>query len=219
MLLILNLLLDKNLTQDHHWTISQAIDSRPKILYTISSKGVSMDIKKLRALQGPLKERYQHNPESAIVSARAEGVVDGEDIVCQIPSHMGNIKAGLHSATGGDGSTACSADMLLEALVACAGVTLKAVATSMRLPFNRAKVIADGKWDARGTLAVDRTAPVGLKEISLSFEIDSAADPEKIKKLVQLTERYCVIYQTLVNPPKLESRYHVPLSPSILNRV
>ena len=168
-----------------------------------------MDVKTLRALQAPLKEGYKQNPEKAIVSAKAEGVIDGEDIVCQIPSHVGTTLAGLHPATGGDGSKACSADMLMEALVACAGVTLKAVATAMRLPLNRAKVIAEGSWDARGTLGVDRTAPVGLKEVRLDFEIDSPADPEKIEKLVQLTEHYCVIYQTLTNPPKLESRYEV----------
>ena len=168
-----------------------------------------MDINELRALQAPLKEKYKQDPESAVISARAEGVIDGEDMVCRIPSQVGTIAAGLHPATGGDGSKACSADMLMEALVACAGVTLKAVATAMRLPLRRAKVIAEGKWDARGTLGVDRTAPVGLKEVTLSFEIDGPSDADKIKKLVQLTERYCVIYQTLANPPKLDSRYTV----------
>ena len=113
--------------------------------------------------------------------------------------------AGLHPAAGGDGSEACSADMLMEALVACAGVTMKAVA--MRLPFNRAKVIAEGHWDVRGTLGVDRTTPVGLTEVKLTFEIDSPADPKKIKKLVELTERFCVIFQTLANPPKLTTHY------------
>ena len=172
-------------------------------------KGVRMDVKELRALQAPLKERYQQNPESAIVTARAEGIVEGEEIVCRIAGHAENTVAGLHPATGGDGSKACSADMLMEALVACAGVTLKAVATAMRLPLNRAKVIAEGTWDARGTLGVDRTAPVGLKEVRLIFEIDSPAEPEKLKKLVELTERYCVIFQTLAHPPKIESRYEV----------
>lgn len=168
-----------------------------------------MDVNELRALQAPLKERYKQDPESAIISARAEGVVKSEDIVCSISSKTGTALAGLHPATGGDGSKACSADMLMEALVACAGVTLKAVATAMRLPLNSAKVIAEGKWDARGTLGVDRTAPVGLKEVRLIFDIDSSADLEKIKKLVQLTEHYCVIYQTLANPPKLESQYKI----------
>lgn len=168
-----------------------------------------MDINGLRALQTPLKESYKQDPERAIISARAEGVVNSEDIVCSISSKVGTIVAGLHPATGGDGSKACSADMLMEALVACAGVTLKAVATAMRLPFNSAKVIAEGKWDARGTLGVDRTVPVGLNGVRLIFEIDSSADSEKIKKLVQLTENYCVIYQTLANAPKLESQYKI----------
>jgi uncharacterized OsmC-like protein len=166
-----------------------------------------MDIDELRALQAPLKERYKLDPDSAVIPSRAEGIIEGEDIFCQIPSYSGMTIAGLHPAAGGDGSKACSADMLMEALVACAGVTVKAVATAMRLPFNRAKVIAEGSWDARGTLGVDRTAPVGLTEVSLTFEIDSPADPEKIKKLVELTERFCVIYQTLANPPKLTTHY------------
>jgi uncharacterized OsmC-like protein len=168
---------------------------------------VNMDVNELRALQTPLKERYKQNPESASISARAEGFIKGEDVSCQIHSHSGDIEAGLHPATGGDGSQACSADMLMEALVACAGVTLKAVATAMRLPLKHAKVIADGKWDARGTLGVDRTAPVGLTEVKLTFEIDSSAESKKIEKLVQLTERYCVIFQTLAHPPKIVTQY------------
>jgi uncharacterized OsmC-like protein len=168
-----------------------------------------MDIKELRALQAPLKERYKQNPESAVISARAEGLIEGEDVVCQIHSHIRDIEAGLHPAAGGDGSKACSADMLMDALVACAGVTLKAVATAMRMPLNHAKVIAEGKWDARGTLGVDRTAPVGLMEVKLTFEIDSSAESEKIEKLIQLTERYCVIFQTLAHPPKIVSQYKV----------
>lgn len=169
-----------------------------------------MGIKELRARQGPLKEKYRQNPEVAIIPARAEGILEGEGIDCRIPTRSGTIVAGLHPATGGDGSEVCSADMLMEALVACAGVTLKAVATAMRVPFKRTKVIAEGAWDARGTLAVDRAAPVGLKEVRLKFEIDSPdADPEKLEKLVQLTERYCVIFQTLANPPELTSEYRV----------
>lgn len=168
-----------------------------------------MDIDTLRNLQAPLKQRYKQNPNCAVISARAEGLIDGEDIVCRLPSSTGAISAGLHPATGGDGSKACSADMLMESLVACAGVTLKAVATAMRIPLKHAKVIAEGSWDARGTLGVDRAVPVGLSEVSLSFEIDSPADSKKIEKLVQLTERYCVIYQTLAHPPKLTSHYGV----------
>ena len=166
-----------------------------------------MDIDELRALQAPLKERYKQNPDSALIPSRAEGIIEGEDIVCRIPSFAGTTVAGLHPAAGGDGSEACSADMLMEALVACAGVTMKAVATAMRLPFSRAKVIAEGNWDVRGTLGVDRTAPVGLTEVNLTFEIDSLADPKKFKKLVELTERFCVIFQTLANPPKLTTHY------------
>jgi uncharacterized OsmC-like protein len=168
-----------------------------------------MDIKELRALQAPLKERYTRDPESALIIARAEGVVNSEDVACFITSKVGTTVAGLHPAAGGDGSKACSADMLMEALVGCAGVTLKAVATAMRLPLKSARVIAEGKWDVRGTLGVDRTVPVGLKEVKLIFEIESSADSEKIKRLVQLTERYCVVYQTLANPPKLESQYKI----------
>ena len=166
-----------------------------------------MDIDELRALQIPLKERYKQNPDSALIPSRAEGIIEDEDIICQIPSYAGTTVAGLHPAAGGDGSKACSADMLMETLVACAGVTMKAVATAMRLPFNRAKIIAEGKWDARGTLGIDRTAPVGLTEVKLTFEIDSTADPKKIKKLVELTERFCVIFQTLANPPKLNIQF------------
>ena len=166
-----------------------------------------MNIAELRALQAPLKERYKQNPESAVIATRAEGIIEGEDIVCRIPTYAGAAVAGLHPAAGGDGSKACSADMLMESLVACAGVTLKAVATAMRLPLKRAKVIAEGTWDARGTLGVDRAAPVGLREVRLTFEIDCPTDPEKIEKLVQLTERFCVIYQTLAHPPKLTSHY------------
>ncbi len=166
-----------------------------------------MDINELRALQAPLKERYKQNPESAVIPTRAEGIIEGEDIVCRIPTSAGTTVAGLHRATGGDGSQACSADMLMESLVACAGVTLKAVATAMRIPLKHAKVIAEGNWDARGTLGVDRTAPVGLKEVRLTFEIDSPVDPKKIEKLVRLTERFCVIYQTLAKPPRLTSHF------------
>jgi uncharacterized OsmC-like protein len=169
-----------------------------------------MNIDELRAIQAPLKKRYQQNPESAMISARAEGIVDTEEVVCHVSTTLGTVATGLHPATGGDGSKACTADMLMEALVGCAGVTMKAVATAMRIPIRQAKVIAEGTWDARGTLNVDRSAPVGLSEVRLTFEIDSAADDEKIEKLVQLTERFCVIFQTLATPPKLTSRYRVP---------
>ncbi len=168
-----------------------------------------MDARELRALQAPLKERYKESPENAMTPARAEAVIEDNDISCQIYTYAGTTVAGLHPATGGDGSKACSADMLMEALVACAGVTLKAVATAMRIPLNHAKVIADGTWDARGTLAVDRDATVGLTEVKLRFEIDSTADRKKLDKMIDLTERYCVIYQTLAKPPTLTSELKI----------
>lgn len=168
-----------------------------------------MDIEKLRALQAPLKERYKQEPESALIRARAEGLIEGGDITCSLSTFAGTAIAGLHPAAGGDGSLACSADMLMEALVACAGVTMKSVATAMRIPLERANVIAEGIWDARGTLAVDHTTPVGLTSVALTFEIQSSAAPEKLEKLVQLTERFCVIYQTLASPPKLTSQFKI----------
>ena len=168
-----------------------------------------MNIDALRAIQAPLKKRYQQNPESAKISARAEGIVDAEEMVCRVATHLETVATGMHPATGGDGSKACTADMLMEALVGCAGVTMKAVATAMRIPIRHAKVIAEGSWDARGTLNVEPSAPVGLSEVRLTFEIDSVADSEKLEKLVQLTERFCVIFQTLATPPKLTSRYRI----------
>jgi uncharacterized OsmC-like protein len=168
-----------------------------------------MDAGQLRALQVPLKERYQESPEEAVIPARAEAVIEEDDISCRISTYAGTTVAGLHSATGGDGSKACSADMLMEALAACASVTLKAVATAMRIPLKHARVIANGTWDARGTLAVDRDAPVGLTGVKLKFEIDSTAERKKLEKMIELTERYCVIYQTLAKPPALESEFEV----------
>jgi len=168
-----------------------------------------MDAGQLRALQAPLKERYKESPEKAVIPARAEAVIEEDDISCRIFTYAGTTVAGLHSATGGDGSKACSADMLMEALAACASVTLKAVATAMRIPLKHARVIANGTWDARGTLAVDRDAPVGLTGVKLKFEIDSTAERKKLEKMIELTERYCVIYQTLAKPPALESEFEV----------
>jgi uncharacterized OsmC-like protein len=169
-----------------------------------------MDAKELRALQAPLKERYKQQPQSAVISARAEAVIEvGGDIICHVPTFAGTTVAGLHTAAGGDGAKACSADMLMEALAGCAGVTLNAVATAMRIPIRQAKVVANGTWNVGGTLAVDRDTPVGLIHVELTYEIDSSAEPKKLEKLVELTERYCVIYQTLVNPPELTSRYRI----------
>jgi uncharacterized OsmC-like protein len=158
-----------------------------------------MDAAALRALQAPIKQRYKDDPAQALIPARAVGTIGNDGITCRVKSTV----AGLHTAAGGDGTNACSADLLLEALVACAGVTLKSVATAMGIEMRSARVVADGTWDARGTLGVSREVPVGLTGISLRFEIDSDADPATLDKLVQLTERYCVIYQTLKQPPEI----------------
>ena len=168
-----------------------------------------MDAGQLRALQAPIKERYKESPEKAVTPARAEAIIEEDDISCQISTYAGTTLAGLHPATGGDGSKACSADMLMEALAACASVTLKAVATAMRIPLKHARVVANGTWDARGTLAVDRDTPVGLTEVKLQFEIDSTAERKKLEKMIEVTERYCVIYQTLAKSPTLESEFEV----------
>jgi len=162
-----------------------------------------MDAEQLRALQAPLKQRYRDEPEAARVPARAEARLESGDIACSVPSAHGETRAGLHPATGGSGNLACSADMLLEAVVACAGVTLRAVATAMGVAVRSGRVIADGTWDARGTLGIDRNTPVGLTDISLRFEIDCDADQAKLARMIQTTERYCVILQTLRNPPKI----------------
>ena len=162
-----------------------------------------MDATELRALQAPLKQRYRDAPETARVTARAEATLDPSAVACSIPAWHHTVTAGLHPATGGDGALACSADMLLEALVACAGVTLRAVATAMGVPLRSGKVIAEGVWDARGTLGIDRAVPVGLTEVTLRFEVDAEIDEPKRARLIETAERYCVIYQTLKTPPRL----------------
>ena len=162
-----------------------------------------MNAEQLRAMQAPIKQRYRETPDAARVPARAEARLDADDIACTVPSKHGQTKAGLHPATGGTGELACSADMLMEAVVACAGVTLRAVATAMGVTIRSGRVIAEGNWDARGTLGIDRAAPIGLTDISLRFEVDSDADPAKLERMIQTTERYCVILQTLRNPPRI----------------
>ncbi len=162
-----------------------------------------MNAEELRALQAPLKQRYRDTPDAARTQARAEARLDPADVACTVPSWHGETSAGLHPATGGSGALACSADMLLEALVACAGVTLRAVATAMGVTIRGGRVIAEGTWDARGTLGIDRSAPVGLTDITVRFEVDSDADPAKLDRMIQTTERYCVILQTLKNPPRI----------------
>jgi len=161
-----------------------------------------MNAEELRALQAPLKERYRAAPEAALVTLRAQGRI-GEGISCTLETGQALARAGLHPATGGDGLSVCSGDMLLEALVACAGVTLNAVATALGIELRDATVHAEGDLDFRGTLGVDKTAPVGFRNIRLHFELDTAAGEEQIANLLRLTERYCVVYQTLLHPPAL----------------
>jgi uncharacterized OsmC-like protein len=162
-----------------------------------------MNAEQLRAVQAPIKQRYRDAPDTARVPARAEALLDSNDVACVVPSWHGETKAGLHPATGGSGELACSADMLLEAVVACAGVTLRAVATAMGVTIRSGRVVAEGSWDARGTLGIDKAVPVGLTDIALRFEIDSGADPAKLERMIQTTERYCVILQTLRQPPRI----------------
>lgn len=161
-----------------------------------------MDRDELRALQTPLKERYRSDPAAALVTLSASGEL-GEGVSCSVQTGRALAEAGLHPATGGDGSQLCSGDMLLEALVACAGVTLRAVATSLQIPIRSGTVRADGDLDFRGTLGLDKEAPVGFAAIRLSFELDADADPEQLETLRRLTERYCVVYQTLAASPRL----------------
>ena len=160
-----------------------------------------MDRDELRALQAPLKERYAQQPEAALVTLSATATLDDE-IACNVHTGRALAKAGLHPATGGDGSLLCSGDMLLEALVACAGVTLRAVATALEIRVDGGTLTADGDLDFRGTLGVDREAPVGFASIDLRFELDAPeATEEQLATLLKLTERYCVVLQTLRNPP------------------
>jgi uncharacterized OsmC-like protein len=162
-----------------------------------------MDAAQIRSIQAPLKERYRAEPASAVVTMKASGRLGEETVSCSVETGRAMVEAGLHPAAGGDGSFACSGDMLLEALVACAGVTLRAVATSMGLDVSGGTVRAEGDLDFRGTLGVDRAAPVGFTGIRLAFELDGDLDEARRAKLIQLTERYCVILQTLRNPPAL----------------
>jgi uncharacterized OsmC-like protein len=165
-----------------------------------------MDAATLRSLQAPLKQEYRDSPAAARIPAHAEATLDPAGIASRVRVWHGETVAGLHPATGGDGSQACSADMLLEALVACAGVTLSAVATAMGVELRGGRIVADGHCDARGTLGIDKTTPVGLTAISLGFELDTPADAATVQKLVALTERFCVIYQTLTSPPQLSAQ-------------
>jgi len=162
-----------------------------------------MDSATLRALQAPLKQAYRDAPESARITSRAEAELDVAAIACRVHTPAGTVVAGLHPAAGGDGSAACSADMLMEALAACTGVTLSAVATAMGIALRGGRIVATCIWDARGTLGVDRAAPVGITDITIEIALDSDAAPESLARLIATAERYCVVYQTLRTPPRL----------------
>jgi len=161
-----------------------------------------MNAEQLKAMQAPIKAKYRETPASALVTLRAQGRI-GEGIACRVDTGKALVEAGLHPATGGSGTQACSGDMLLEALVACAGVTLRAVATALQIEIRDGKVIAEGDLDFRGTLGVAKDAPVGFRDIRLRFELDSDASEEQKKKLLELTERYCVVLQTIRKAPQV----------------
>jgi uncharacterized OsmC-like protein len=167
-----------------------------------------MNSAELKALQAPIKERYRTEPKSAMITLRAEGKI-GQGVTCNVQTGKALVEAGLHPATGGNGLSACSGDMLLESLVACAGVTLRAVATALEIPLRDATVRAEGDLDFRGTLGVSKEAPVGFQNIRLRFELDTDATDEQIATLLKLTERYCVVYQTLAHAPKIDISHQV----------
>lgn len=162
-----------------------------------------MDSAELRAMQAPIKERYKTDPQAAVITLKAKGTIDSESLSCKVETGRALAVAGLHPATGGSGLELCSGDMLLEALVACAGVTLKSVATAVEVPLRVGNVFAEGDLDFRGTLGVDKEAPVGFRAIRLSFTLDTDAPQEKLDQLLKLTERYCVVFQTLNHRPEL----------------
>jgi uncharacterized OsmC-like protein len=157
----------------------------------------------LKDMQAPFKQRYRDEPQAAVITLRAEGAL-GEGVTCSVQTARAMVDAGLHPATGGSGAHACSGDMLLEALAACAGVTLNAVATALEIPVRCGRVLAEGDLDFRGTLGVAKDAPVGFRDIRLRFELDSDASEEQLATLHKLTERYCVVYQTLRQPPAIK---------------
>ena len=162
-----------------------------------------MDAAQLRQMQAPIKQRYKSDPGAAMITLKARGSIDGDAIACKVETGRALAVAGLHPATGGSGLELCSGDMLLEALVACAGVTLKSVATALEVPLKSGNVHAEGDLDFRGTLGVDKETPVGFAEIRLRFEVDTDAPQDKLDLLLKLTERYCVVYQTIKNGPKV----------------
>jgi uncharacterized OsmC-like protein len=165
-----------------------------------------MDSTALREMQAPLKAKYRNDPGAAVVTLKAEGDLSGEGIACRVETSRALVEAGLHPATGGTGLQACSGDMLLEALVACAGVTVKAVATALEIDLRGGAVRAEGDLDFRGTLGVDREAPVGFRDIRLSFELDTDEPEDRLQTLLRLTERYCVVLQSLRSAPAVEAK-------------
>jgi uncharacterized OsmC-like protein len=187
------------------WTpADQPAGSRSiQAIWLIAKYGGTVDSTALRAVQQPLKDAYRDDPQAAVVTLEAHGELGDENISCSVATGKALAVAGLHPASGGDGSLACSGDMLLQALVACAGVTLRAVATSLQIPVTGGTVHAEGDLDFRGTMAVSREAPVGFTSIRLGFELDTDASDEQIATLLRLTERYCVVYQTLAHPAQL----------------
>ena len=162
----------------------------------------------LRTLQSPLKQRYRETPQAAVITLKAKGELGSESLTCKVETGRALVEAGLHPATGGDGVAACSGDMLLEALVACAGVTLKAVATALEIPIESGTVSAEGDLDFRGTLGVAKDAPVGFRAIRLRFDLKTGASEDQLATLLKLTERYCVVFQTLNHRPELSVEQH-----------
>ena len=163
-----------------------------------------MDATALRAMQAPIKDRYKSDPKAAVITLKAKGTLDDTNIACKVETGRALAVAGLHPATGGSGLELCSGDMLLEALVACAGVTVKAVATALDIPVKSGRVSAEGDLDFRGTLGVAKDAPVGFAQIRLRFDLDTDAPQDKLDQLLKLTERYCVVYQTIKSGPPVE---------------
>ena len=165
---------------------------------------MTIDAEALRTMQAPLKARYRDEPTAAVITLKASGELGAETVTCKVDTGRALVEAGLHAATGGDGLSLCSGDMLLEALVACAGVTLKAVSTALSIPIRGGRVTAEGDLDFRGTLGVAKDAPVGFRAIRLRFDLETDATEDQLATLMKLTERYCVVYQTLRNPPPIE---------------
>ena len=163
-----------------------------------------MDAAELRAMQAPIKDRYKSDPGAALITLKAKGTLDDNNIACKVETGRALAVAGLHPATGGSGMELCSGDMLLEALVACAGVTLKAVSTALAIPLKSGTVSAEGDLDFRGTLGVDKEAPVGFRQIRLRFDVDTDVPQDKLDQLLKLTERYCVVYQTIAKGPPVD---------------